>query len=514
MESQKSKKTLIVIVGIVILAHIVFWGLAAWLYFKFVPSIRERASTRSETTAAELREDAGRTVSTFPTAEPESAGDFRGQPASSPTETALSPASTETADSGDQADAVDEPLESRVYITAGDLSENQKKVIAYVEKVRGLTTDEPLRIVFMTRDELQAEIVESFESQLSDEDIADERGMLSLFGFIPEDFDIKDFYTRLYTEQIAGYYNNQENIMMLPQEADESEILRTLSHEYTHFLQFSNFPELKKYYDGDYCRANNESCLLGRAVIEGDAVLTETIVGQDRDMMRLMRPGREEKSQEDSFFSQAPLFYQESILMDYSYGFTFVYNYFMRDGFDGVNKLLLDPPASAEQLIHPEKYGIDEPISVSIDIFDEVFEADGCELVQLNVMNELDLRWMMTLGIEKRWRLDVKTALRATEGWGGGAFRFGRCSGEGFLFSETQWDSRRNANEFFDAMEDYLNARFGKSDAASGWVSAGRRVRLESSDNSVFFMIVPEDFDLDEIETLIGEIGYSEDVAL
>ena len=482
--NQKSKQTLIVIVGMIILAHVIFWSLAAWAYFRFAPSFRGRSEA-----APALNEPAPEEIMTASAAV---------QPADPTAET------LRTADE----------TEERVFISADDLSGNQKKVIRTVEAVRGLTAAEPLRIVYLTRAELEAEIVASFEEELSDEDIADERGMLNLFGFIPADFDIKDFYTRLYTEQIAGYYDHRENVMMLPREADESEILRTLSHEYTHFLQFNNFPELKKYYDGDFCRENGEACLLGRAVIEGDAVLTETAVGQDREMMRLMRPDGPAKSEELSFFSQAPLFYQESILMDYSYGFTFVYNYFMRDGFDGVNALLREPPASIEQLIHPEKYRTDEPVSVSIAVFDDVFAASGCELVQRNVMNELDLRWMMTLGYEKSWRLDAKTALRATDGWGGGTFRFGRCGGEPFLFSETQWDSRRDANEFFDGMDDYLNGRFGNPVEPNVRLSDGRRVRLDASDNSVFFMIVPEDFDLGEIEALIGEIEYSEDVSL
>ncbi len=398
--------------------------------------------------------------------------------------------------------------------TVEELSEAQQKVISKVEEIRGLTASEPLTVIFKSREELHEEIVKNFRSALTDQDFQDERELFTLLGFIHADFDVEGLYEALYTEQVAGYYDHDQNVMMLIEEADPSETLRTLAHEYTHFLQFSSFPTLRQYYNAEFCELHGDDCILARSVIEGDAVLTESLAVQDPLVMRLLNKNRATGNNDDSTFRNAPPYYQESILLEYVYGFPFVYTYFLNDGFESVNELLSAPPASVEQLIHPEKYGTDEPENVSIGLFDKVFADAGCEFVRSSVFNELDTRWMLTLGVDPGWRIDERSAARASEGWSGGTFSFGRCDGKPYVFSETQWDSRRDSAEFSDGMEMYFDARFGAAESAGSWIGQGEKIRLLEADNSVFFMIVPEEFDLTKIERMIEKIEYSEEVDL
>lgn len=398
--------------------------------------------------------------------------------------------------------------------TGEELSEAQQKVISKVEEIRGLTAAEPLTVVFKSREELHEDIVRNFKSALTDQDFQDERELLTLLGFIHADFDVEGLYEALYTEQIAGYYDHDQNVMMLIKEADPSETLRTLAHEYTHFLQFSSFPTLRQYYDAEFCDVHGDDCIVARSIIEGDAVLTESLAVQDPLVMRLLNKNRATGNNDNSTFRNAPPYYQESVLIEYVYGFPFVYTYFLNDGFESINDLLSAPPASVEQLIHPEKYGTDEPARVSIGLFDKVFADAGCEFVRSSVFNELDTRWMLTLGIEPDWRINERSAARAAEGWSGGTFSFGRCDGKAYVFSETQWDTRRDSDEFSDGMEMYFDARFGAAESAGSWLGDGQKIRLLEADNSVFFMIVPEEFELTKIEGIIEKIEYSEEVAL
>lgn len=387
-------------------------------------------------------------------------------------------------------------------VTSDDLSENQKTVIAAVERIRGLRSEKPLRIVYKSRDELREETIRKFEENLTDEDFANDRDLLSLFGFIEDDFDVKDFYIKLQTEQVAGYYNSKENIMMLPREADEAEILNTLSHEYTHFLQFSNFPELEKYYEADFCKNNSEECLLGKAMIEGDAVLTEMLTSQEADVAPLLRGGT--LSQNSRVFDRAPKYLQEALLLEYTYGFNFMMFFYADGGFASVNEKLLAPPTSVEQLANPLLVGVDEPTEVSLDRSNAALESQGCDIIQTNVLNIVDLRWMLTLGVDKDWRLDGPSAERATDGWSGGAFSFGRCDGEPFIFAETQWDSRREAREFSSGLDTHFTARYGDADETGLWEGDDRLIRVIESDSSVYFWIVPEALDTDSLAEGIG----------
>lgn len=409
----------------------------------------------------------------------------------------------ETAAAKDEVIASSERDDDLEIITSDDLSENQKTVIAAVERIRGLSSEKPLQIVFKSRDELREETLKTFDERLTDEDFENDRDLLSLFGFIDDDFDVKEFYVTIQTDQIAGYYDNKKNIMMLPRDADEAETLNTLSHEYTHFLQFSNFPELSKYYDADFCKNNNEECLLGKAMIEGDAVLTEMMTSQEPEVAPLLRTGK--PTQDDSSFNNAPEYFQESLLMEYTYGFNYILFAYMKGGYDLVNESLLSPPASAEQLANPILAGIDEPVDVPLDAINEEFEDQGCDLVQTNVLNIIDLRWMLMLGREKEWRLDARSAERASDGWSGGAFTFGRCGGEPFIFSETQWDSRREAREFYNGLETVFAARFGDKKKDGRWKDDDLSIRVLESDSSVYFWMIPESLDENALMERIEE---------
>ena len=145
MENQKSKKTLIFIVAIVILLHVAFWSFIVWVYFKVLPPIHERGRSQRETVAVALPDENEAMIESSPIfmAQPEAVTEW-------PDEAAPIPA--KTADSVRQPNARAGRTDEPVIVTADDLSENQKKVIAYVEEVRGLTATEPLQIVFMTRD--------------------------------------------------------------------------------------------------------------------------------------------------------------------------------------------------------------------------------------------------------------------------------------------------------------------------------------------------------------------------
>jgi hypothetical protein len=66
--------------------------------------------------------------------------------------------------------------------------------------------------------------------------------ILSLLGLLPPDFDLKNFYNQLYSEQIAGFYDSETGeIYVVKGETFGISEKMTYAHEFTHVLQDQTF---------------------------------------------------------------------------------------------------------------------------------------------------------------------------------------------------------------------------------------------------------------------------------
>ena len=65
---------------------------------------------------------------------------------------------------------------------------------------------------------------------------------MAAFGLINPDFDLQNLYIDLYSEQIAGFFDIEENEMVVVQGEGFGGVERFVyAHEYTHVLQDQNF---------------------------------------------------------------------------------------------------------------------------------------------------------------------------------------------------------------------------------------------------------------------------------
>ena len=132
---------------------------------------------------------------------------------------------------------------------------------------------------------------------------------------------------------------------------------RVLAHELVHALQDQQFG-LERYAGKTRDEANAMD-----ALIEGDASLVER---------RYTRRCREEwagtclttDGGEDGSLANTGVYLVT--YFPYSDGPAFVREFYRQDGWTAVNDLYERPPASAEQVVHPEAYPHDEPANVSL----------------------------------------------------------------------------------------------------------------------------------------------------
>ena len=387
-------------------------------------------------------------------------------------------------------------------LTVEGLTADELKIIQLTEETRGITAETKLAPVYKTTEELRQDMIDQLQ-EVTDEELADELALYNILGFAPEDFDLRQFYVDLYTEQIAGFYDPDENAMYLITDTDPRENALTLAHEYTHYLQYNYepFDEVLNY-DDDFCEKNGETCIVIDALVEGDASLTENLLDVEETVLKA--PDNSSASEpSSSVFDNSPKFFQDSLLFPYLYGFDFVAYHYLKGGFDAVNDLFINLPESAEQIMHPEKYLTDSPVSVTLEPFRSMIIKDF-EIVQEDVMNEADIMELLGSGYDADWQLSERQASAGAEGWGGGSYIFARSEGKPLFFTKVIWDSEDEAKEAETTFAMYSDKRFGNKADGSFWQAAdGSSVYLIRQDDVLYWMILPDNFDAESfVETI------------
>lgn len=323
------------------------------------------------------------------------------------------------------------------------------RVLADLASVRGLTPTEDVTPQFMTREELEATLLEDLEE--SAEDIYHAELFYKILGLIPQNGDLHQLFLDLYTEQVAGFYDSEtEELYLISGSQDDGlsaleEI--TLAHEYVHALQQQHF-DIDSMLDEVEDNSDASSAL--RALVEGDASVAElrymvAHISRERQIEALYGS----RDNDSSAFDSTPYVLQQSLLFPYVQGQDFIAALQVSSpGWKVVNEAFGNPPASTEQVIHPEKYVSGEaPVAVSLpDVADAL--GEDWEAIYSDVMGEFFLRTYLET------RTTALTAAEAAAGWGGDMFTILRGPGEEYaLVSLLEWDTRRDAREFLKAVE-------------------------------------------------------------
>jgi hypothetical protein len=186
---------------------------------------------------------------------------------------------------------------------------------------------------------------------------------------LDKDFDLYNFYLDLYSEQIAGFYDQEIKEMFIVQDNDFAGPERlTYAHEYVHALQDQQYDiENGLRFNDDACESDSERCAAVQSLLEGDASLTEahwlSNFATLEDQKDLADFYNELKS---PVFDRAPAFMQEDFLFPYQQGQKFVEALFDLGGWEFVNQAYENPPVSTEQILHPEMYPDNSPVTVNL----------------------------------------------------------------------------------------------------------------------------------------------------
>ncbi len=330
------------------------------------------------------------------------------------------------------------------------------------------------------REDMSALLQKEIDAEMTPAEFrANELGMKAL-GLLPRDFNLKATLIKVYSEEIAAFYDTKTKTMHLIKEPaekakkapsflerllgkssgfDKDENKTVIAHELTHALADQNFD-----LDALQGAAKNDDDrdLALSALIEGEATLT-MIGAQMQDwngsVIRDVPAARL-----DRVFSlmiplmplaggaslrEAPVILSESMIFPYLRGLVFCARLTNDGGWQAINEAYQNPPVSTEQIIHPEKYRAEPDLPMDIDL--GVLEpGGGWSEVGRNVVGEMQLGVMLRRHGGKG----------AASGWDGDRYAVfeGPAQRLGLVWFTT-WDSEADATKFAKHYGNYQSTK-------------------------------------------------------
>jgi hypothetical protein len=331
-----------------------------------------------------------------------------------------------------------------------------ERLIDVAQKLRELPFLSPPVITVVTDEDLEQRVRDLIAEDA--EDFPADEALYELLGLLDPEIDLETLLLDLYGEQVAGFYDGETQEIVVPARQNGFSLLQqaTMVHELTHALVDQHF-DFNTAYRAMTDEHRLDEATAYQALIEGDSTLTEVLWAQSLSQEELGRLIAEANEIDSSTLESAPKFIQDSLLFPYDTGFAFVQRRYASGGWEAVNELytmLVDLPASSEQVITPSDLGRDLPMTVEAP----EIELEGYELVLTSTWGEAGLRIMIDQV------LGESVAVKAADGWGGDAY-YQWFDGENAAFLLAYvGDTQRDQDELKEALVDYALTAVAEED--------------------------------------------------
>jgi hypothetical protein len=317
------------------------------------------------------------------------------------------------------------------------------------------------------REDLKAVLVKEIDEEMTPGEFrANELGMKAL-GLLPQDVNLKEVLVRVYSEEIAAFYDPKTKTMHLIKEPevqkeptflekllgkkkgfDKDENKTVIAHELTHALADQNFDidAMQK-----RVKQDDDRELAVSALIEGEATLT--MIGSQMEdwngsVIRSVPAARLDRVfgfmipfmplAGGKSLREAPPILSETMIFPYLRGMVFCARLTNDGGWQALDDAYRNPPQSTEQILHPEKYRAEPDPPTSVDLGALSPGGDWKELGR-NVVGEMQLTVLL-----KR-----HGGRNAAAGWDGDRYAvFERAGGQAGLVWLTTWDTEDDARQF------------------------------------------------------------------
>ena len=339
------------------------------------------------------------------------------------------------------------------------------RIAERVERERGLRFEHVPRPVAVTPARARREGLESLDADYPPARRRADAEVLALLGLVPTGTDLGEAVESTLSEAVAGYYDPRTQRLRIVKGAQTANRVlyeMVLAHELTHALEDQRFG-----FDLDALAAGGDRALAHTALIEGSATALMYRYVEDRFGAEELLGGLAASAFQGT--GNLPPFLTAQLVFPYTAGERFVGRLLEvgNGGWKVVDAALrFRPPASTEQVLHPDAYlRVEQPRRVSLR----------------GPVAELGDRWRPALrSTFGEWQTQKLLALAggtgsaaAAEGWGGDRYALLERGDERALVMRWRWDSRRDEREFAAALRAWARERL--PDRAGAAAIARRR---------------------------------------
>lgn len=374
------------------------------------------------------------------------------------------------------------------------------RVAARTAELRELPPLAEIDEAFQTGEELRAELPAQIAEDYPPEEAAAESRSWATLGLVPEGSDLVALFIDLLGDQVAGYYDPETNEMVMIADDDDFGALQefTYSHEVVHALQDEHLG-LGKLILEDAAELSDDAAIALTTLYEGDASVASLDYLAEN-------PGLAARVALTAGAETPPLDGPPALsiwlIFPYLQGPVFVEALRDAGGWAAVDAAYADPPASTEQVLHPEKYlERDEPTAVTLPDpaaalgsgWQEVDQDTLGELLTAVVLSNLEEGEGVN---EFLGTLDLpEPATNAAAGWDGDRYALWAKGDQEAFAWRSVWDSEEDARAFAAALQASAAERYGGewSGSAAAAVFAGEGVqgRMALDGTSVAYVLAP-----------------------
>jgi hypothetical protein len=317
-----------------------------------------------------------------------------------------------------------------------------------VSAIRQLDWKTPIEPRVIDEAELRRILTGDFEKSGAAARLVDVETLYRGLGAMEGGRSLEDLYLDALASQVLGFYRDTDRTLYIVQRSGGLGPVEeyTAAHELTHALQDQRFG-LKTL--GLDATEQSDRTLGAQSLVEGDASLAGLYWSQQNlslaDLGEILKAASEPAAQQA--LDALPPLVREILMFPYVQGLEFVMGLQATGGWGAVDAAYARPPASTEQVLHPERYrAAESPMDVALlgDLAPGL--GDGWTLAYEDTLGELGLRtWVAPAPA-------AGAANAAAVGWGGDRVGLYRGpDGAWAIVLRTAWDDAAAAQRFASA---------------------------------------------------------------
>jgi hypothetical protein len=341
-------------------------------------------------------------------------------------------------------------------------------IAAELTRISGMKLRHAVPCDFITKEQINQFLRKRVKETSSPDEVRAEELTLKKFGLIPQDFNLAENEVDLLTEQAAAFYDyNRKKLFITDSTSSESQE-PVLAHELSHALADQNYNLARFIKQG---RKSDDGSTARLAVMEGQAtwMMSEYLARKSgsslRDSATLAATmanlaagdeGGDAAKSDGEFpvYDKEPLYLRLTLVFPYTKGMSFQQAVLQRDSQQAFGEVFLKPPASTQQILHPEKYFDQvQPTDPALPV---VHLPHGYKGLVGGELGELEQ------GILLEQYVGKTRAAAIAPHWRGCNFELqeNKKAGRVVLLYSTEWDSEESAKLYFAAYREALRKKW------------------------------------------------------